>query len=326
MATDQPVLAIVEDVWGEPFEELAAQIAVLRCPDAWQQPERLHEVVSSAPAVAIRNRTHVDAGLLAAAPQLRVVLRAGVGLDNIDVPTADAHGVVVIAPRAANALSVAEHTLALALALARDVVGHDAAVRGGRWDRYPGRELSGGVWGLLGAGATGRAVARLVRGLGMRVVAYDPYLDADRAREAGIETGELTDVIEEADVLSVHLPANDATRGIVGSDLLARMRPGALLVNVGRGEVVDEEALAVALHSGHLGGAALDVRAQEPPGPGPLDDAPRLVLTPHVAGITHQSQHRIAQVLVDNLRTLLRGEPAPDAVGAVRQVAEWNGT
>jgi len=203
------------------------------------------------------------------------------------------------------------------------VVAHDAAVRSGLWQRTPGQELSGRVWGLLGAGGTGRAVAGIVRALGMRVLAYDPFADAMTARAEGIELAALDDVVEAADVLSVHLPGGAATQGLVDADLLARTRPGCLLVNVGRGDVVDEAALAGSLHNGHLGGAALDVRAQEPPQAGPLDDAPRLILTPHVAGITAQSQHRIAQRLVDNLRELLRGERAPDAVGPVDRVPQW---
>jgi len=321
-----PVLTVVEDVWGVPFDELAAEVGVLREPDAWKDRDRLRELASSAPAITVRNRTQVDTELLTGAPGLRVVLRAGVGLENIDVKCADVNGVVVVSPRDANALSVAEHTVALALALARDVVAHDAAVRSGLWQRSPGQELSGRVWGLLGAGGTGRAVARIVHGLGMRVLAYDPYADTSAARAEGIELGALDDVVGAADVLSVHLPGGAATQGLVGADLLARTRPGCLLVNVGRGDVVDEAALAESLHSGHLGGAALDVRAQEPPQPGPLDDAPRLILTPHVAGITEQSQYRIAQRLVDNLRGLLRGERAPDAVGAVDRVPEWVAT
>src|SRR5690625_611951 len=208
-----PVLTVVEDVWGAPFDELAAEVEVLREPDAWKDRDRLRELASSAPAITVRNRTQVDAELLTGAPGLRVVLRAGVGLENIDVRCADASGVVIVSPRDANALSVAEHTVALALALARDVVAHDAAVRSGLWQRSPGQELSGRVWGLLGAGGTGRAVARIVRGLGMRVLAYDPYADTSAARAEGIELGALDDVVGTADVLSVHLPGGAATQG-----------------------------------------------------------------------------------------------------------------
>ncbi|MEQ4206759.1 NAD(P)-dependent oxidoreductase [Actinopolymorpha sp. B9G3] len=316
-------LAVVEDVWGEPFDAFAAEHPVLRRPDAWSDRDALRFASRAARALAIRNRTRVDAALMDSAPHLRVLLRAGVGLDNIDLDAADARGVVVVSPRSANAQSVAEHTLALALCLARDLVRHDTSIRDGRWERTPGSEIGGGVWGLLGAGATARAVARLARGLDMHIRAYDPFIDSATAERAGIELCDLAEVAATADVLSIHLPADDGTRGIVGEDLLARLRPTCLLVNVGRGETVDEEALASALHRRQLAGAALDVRATEPPGPGPLDDAPNLVLSPHVAGITRQSQNRIAHALIANLRALLRGEGAPDAVGAVRRVTDW---
>jgi D-3-phosphoglycerate dehydrogenase / 2-oxoglutarate reductase len=316
-------LAVVEDVWGEPFDTFATEFPVLRRPDAWTDRAALRNAAMATRALAIRNRTQVDATLLDGAPHLRVLLRAGVGLDNIDLAAADARDIVVVSPRTANAQSVAEHTLALALCLARDLVRHDASVRDGRWERTPGRELSRGVWGLLGAGTTGRAVARLARALDMRVRAYDPFLDRAIAAQAGIELCSLADVATTADVLSVHLPGDDGTRGIVGAELLDQLSPTCLLVNVGRGDAVDESALADALCRGKLAGAALDVRTTEPPKPGPLDTAPNLVLSPHVAGITRQSQDRIAHALIANLRVLLRGEPAPDAVGAVRHVADW---
>jgi D-3-phosphoglycerate dehydrogenase/(S)-sulfolactate dehydrogenase len=298
-------VVVLEDVWGEPFERLAHKWTV----------DRTGAQLAGARALVVRNRTRVDAELLDSAPSLEVVGRAGVGLDNIDVAAADARGVVVVAPLGANAISVAEHTVALALALTRDLRGHDRAVRAGRWTRTPGRELAGRTWGLLGLGATGRAVARLAGAFGMRVLAYDPYVDA----VTGAELADLDSVLSAADVLSVHLPATPQTRGLLGADALSRMRHGAILVNVGRGEVVDEHALAAALHSRRLAGAGLDVRATEPPSPGPLDDAPNLIFTPHVAGITVESQHRIASVLVDDIVAVLDGGEAAHAVGEHRR-------
>jgi phosphoglycerate dehydrogenase-like enzyme len=313
-------VAVVEDVWGAPFEALAGRRSVLRDPGVWSAPDRLRAVAGEAGALVVRNRTQVTRDLLRSAPGLRVVARAGVGLDNIDLDAAAELGITVVAALGANAASVAEHTLGLALAVSRRVLELDREVRAGTWRRVPGRELSGGTWGLLSAGATARATARLARGLGMRVVAYDPYIADDHPgiRELGIELLTLERTVAESDVLSVHLPATAATTRLVGADLLARCKPGAVLVSVGRGEVVDEQALAEALESGHLAGAALDVRAAEPPAAGPLESMPNVVLTPHVAGITVQSQARIAQILCDDIEAVLDDRTPAHAVTPVQ--------
>lgn len=311
-----PDVVVLEGVWGLAFDELAARREVLRAPtDDYVGREAL----SGCRALVVRNRTHVGTGLVDSAPSLQIVARAGVGLDNLDLPALDAAGVVAVAALGANAASVAEHALAGALALAKGLLDGDAATRGGSWDRAPRRELAGGVWGLLSAGATARATAALAVGLGMSVVAYDPYLDADdpRLRSAGIELLALEQVLQRADVLSVHLPATAETTGLVGASALAAMKPTAYLVNVGRGEVVDEEALADALESGRLGGAALDVRVHEPPGPSRLDTAPRTLFSPHVAGITAAAQERIAGVLVREVDAVLDGNAASAVVGSL---------
>jgi D-3-phosphoglycerate dehydrogenase/(S)-sulfolactate dehydrogenase len=318
MTTAGAEIVIAEDVWGEPFEALARDRPTLRQPRAWTDRQQLSELVAGARALVIRNRTLVDAGLLAAAPRLEIIGRAGAGTDNIDLAAADAGQVVVVAAAGANAVSVAEHAIALALALVRELPEHDAAVRAGRWERRPGRELAGRTWGVLGAGATGQAVARLAAALRMTVRGYDPYVDPGAAAAAGIELASLDVMLETADVLSVHLPVTPRTRGLLGASELARLRPGAVLVNVGRGEVVDEAALAAALHSGQVGAAGLDVRATEPPPPGPLDTAPHVIFTPHVAGITLESQHRIAAILARDIAAVLDGGRAVYAVGAHR--------
>jgi D-3-phosphoglycerate dehydrogenase / 2-oxoglutarate reductase len=314
-------VAVTEDVWGPALDGLAGHRAVIRCPDAWQDRDRLLDLAARVRALVVRNRTMVDEALLARCPRLRIVARAGVGLDNIDVTAADRAGVVVTAPLGANAVSVAEHTIGLALALARGTVPLDAGCRAGKWARTPGRELRGGTWGLLGAGATARACGRLATALGMRVVAYDPYADpADAAlADAGIRLGPLTDVVAAADVLSCHLPATAETRQLADRALIAQLRPGALVINVGRGDAIDEDALADALESGALGGAALDVRAQEPPARGRIEKLGNVILTPHIAGITIQSQQRILRVLADDIEAVLAGGPAASSVGACRE-------
>lgn len=319
-------VAVTEDVWGAPFEALAGRWSVIRRPGAWQDRDELVAVASRARALVVRNRTTVDEELLARCPRLCIVARAGVGLDNIDVEAADRAGVVVTAPLGANAVSVAEHTLGLALALSRQTVVLDAECRAGDWARKPGRELNGGQWGLLGAGATARACGRLATALGLRVVAYDPYIDPAHPglAGAGIELAPLDDVAGGSDVLSCHLPATPQTRHLVGRDLLGRMPAGALLVSVGRGEVIDEAALADALESRALGGAALDVREQEPPARGRLESLRNVILTPHVAGITAQSQRRITQVLAADIETVLSGGRAASSVGRCAQARQDN--
>jgi len=311
------VVVLTEDIAGEPLDELARELPLRREPDAWRDGARLRAALAGAGAVVVRNRTPVDRALLEACPELRIVARVGVGLDNIDVDAADDLGVVVSAPLGANAVSVAEHALGLALALARRVVPLDRDCRAGGWSRTPGRELAGRTWGLLGAGATGRACARLARGLGMTVIGHDPHLSAAHPElaELGIRLVGLDEVAAGSDVLSCHLPSTESTRGLIDAAFLARMRPDALLISVGRGDVVDEEALADALEGGRLGGAGLDVRAAEPPSPGRLERLDSVVLTPHVAGITAESQRRILEVLAGDIRAVCGGGEARHAVG-----------
>ncbi|MEU5849444.1 NAD(P)-dependent oxidoreductase [Saccharopolyspora shandongensis] len=313
-------IAVVEDVWGEALSGLARTHEVRRPPDAWIDPDMLRDAVSEAAAVVVRNRAQVTEELLAAAPDLKIVARAGVGLDNIDIAAADRAGVVVSAALGANAVSVAEHTLLLALGVLREVVAHNRAVRAGAWDRRAGVELSGKTWGLLGLGATGLAVAKLLRGFGMRIIGHDPYLDPKDPRLGPVEAVGLDEVLAGADVLSVHLPATTETRNLVDAGLLGRMKPDAVLVNVGRGEVVDEAGLAAALRSGHLAGAGLDVRPTEPPGPSPLDGVESVIYTPHIAGITGESQERIVSRLVDDIRAVLSGTEARSSVGKLASV------
>ncbi|MGI9157417.1 MAG: NAD(P)-dependent oxidoreductase [Marmoricola sp.] len=303
-----------ESVWGDPIARLPFDVDRVATADGADAPEP-----EQVRAVVVRNRTAVDPAFLDAFPRLLVVGRVGVGLDNIDVAAADQRGIVVVSPRGANAVSVAEHALGLALAVARRIVHLDADVRRGGWDRSPGIELTGGTWGVLGAGATGVACARLARALGMRVVAYDPYADPAVLQHEGIEPVSLADCAERSSVLSCHLPTTAETKGLLAWDFFATARPGLIFVNVGRGEVVDESALAQALITGRLAGAGLDVRAVEPAEAGPLDRLENVVLTPHVAGITVQSQHRILLAIAADIERVLSGGAATHHVGEVSQ-------
>jgi len=309
------MILISEDVWGTPFQKLEGSFPITRNDDLWSNPEELKASLKDVTALVVRNRTKVTADVIAAAPKLKVIARAGVGLDNIDIKAADAAGVVVVAGLGANAISVGELTLGLALALLRNVPGHDVATRDGGWVRTPGRELSGLTWGLLGCGATGLATAKLLQGFGCSVVGYDPYAK----NLANIELTTFDDVLKRSDVVSIHMPSTEETNGSINAASLALMKPDAIIVNVGRGEVINEADLIAALKAKTIAGAALDVRAQEPPVKGEMEEIPNLILTPHVAGITKESQLRINQILTSNIELVLNSKPATHAVGALKE-------
>jgi len=309
------MILISEDVWGAPFQKLEGSFPITRNDDLWSNPENLKASLKDVTALVVRNRTKVTADVIAAAPKLKVIARAGVGLDNIDIKAADAAGVVVVAGLGANAVSVGELTLGLALALLRNVPGHDVATRDGGWVRTPGRELSGLTWGLLGCGATGLATAKLLQGFGCSVIGYDPYAK----NLSNIELTTFDDVLKRSDVVSIHMPSTAETNGSINATSLALMKPDAIIVNVGRGEVINEADLMAALKAKTIAGAALDVRTQEPPVKGEMEEIPNLILTPHVAGITKESQLRINQILTSNIELILNSKPATHAVGALKE-------
>jgi len=309
------MILISEDVWGTPFQRLEGSFPIVRNDDLWNDPEALKKEIASATALVVRNRTKVTAEIIAAAPKLKVIARAGVGLDNIDIKAADAAGVVVVAGLGANAVSVGELTLGLALALLRNIPTHDEATRAGGWVRTPGRELSGLTWGLLGCGATGLATAQLLKGFGCTILGFDPYAK----NVSGVELTTFEDVLKRSDVVSIHMPSTPETNGVINAQTLALMKPEAIIVNVGRGEVINEVDLMTALKAKKIAGAALDVRAQEPPVVGDMENISNLILTPHVAGITSQSQLRINEILSSNIALVLQSKPATHAVGALKE-------
>jgi len=309
------MILISEDVWGTPFQTLEGSFPITRNDDLWNSPEELKAALKDVKALVVRNRTKVTADVIASAPNLKVIARAGVGLDNIDLKAADAAGVVVVAGLGANAVSVGELTLGLALSLLRNVPGHDVATRDGGWVRTPGRELSGLTWGLLGCGATGVATAKLIQGFNCSVLGYDPYAK----NVQGVELTTFEDVLKRSDVVSIHMPSTPETNGSLNAATLALMKKDAIIVNVGRGEVINEADLIAALKAKTIAGAALDVRAQEPPTTGEMETIPNLILTPHVAGITKESQLRINQILTANIELVLNSKPATHAVGALKE-------
>jgi D-3-phosphoglycerate dehydrogenase / 2-oxoglutarate reductase len=260
-------------------------------------------------ALVVRSETKVTADVFDAATRLRVVGRAGVGVDNIDLDAATRHGVLVLNAPTGNTLAAAEHAIAMMCALARNVAAADASMHAGRWERgrFMGFELREKTLGLLGLGKIGFEVARIAgQGLQMRVIAHDPLVTPERAEQAGVELVDLDTLVRQSDVLSVHVPLTDQTRGVLNAQRLHEMKKGARVLNVARGGIIDEAALAEALHEGHIAGAAIDVFTKEPPPPdNPLLGAPNLVLTPHLGASTVEAQLSVAkeaaQLLIDYL-------------------------
>jgi D-3-phosphoglycerate dehydrogenase len=261
-------------------------------------------------ALVVRSRTRVTAEVLAAGPRLKVVGRAGVGVDNIDVAAAVARGVVVVNSPLAASVSVAEHTIGLMLALARHIAAADASLKQGRWEKsaFMGSELAGKTLGLLGLGRIGAMVAARAVAFGMSVTAFDPYLDEMAVRERQAEPASLDEVLERSDYVSLHLPFTAETRGLIGAAQLERMKPGARLVCAARGGVVDEAALRAALDSGRLAGAALDVFESEPPRPGSIAEHPRVVATPHIGAQTAEGQARAGVAIAEEVVAVLQGK------------------
>jgi len=263
--------------------------------------------LAQADALIVRNRSRVDEDLLQAAPGLRVVGRLGVGLDNIDVPACARRGIEVIPATGANARAVAEYVIGTAMVLLRGYCAGSAATGAGGWPRAAlsqGREIAGKCLGLVGFGGIGRLTAGLAQALGMQVIAHDPLLAPDDAAwsQAGVRPARLDEVLAQADVVSLHVPLTEQTRGLIGREALSRMRPNAVLINTSRGGIVDEAALSEALKAGRLAGAAIDVFVQEPlPGGGPLADAPNILLTPHIAGVTTESNVRVSSLIAERV-------------------------
>lgn len=272
--------------------------------------DELVEKVAGFDVLVVRSRTKVTRRVLEAAKRLKAVIRAGVGVDNIDVEAAAERGITVVNTPREPAQSVAELTIAFALCLARRIPYLDRSMKGGLWLKGEmGLELRGRVMGLVGLGAIGSAVARLAKAFGMKVLAYDPYVPEERARELGVELVSLDDLLKSSDFLSIHAPLTPETKGLIGREELSKMKDGSFLINTSRGGIVDEEALLEALRSGKLAGAALDVYLNEPPPPDhPLLKLDNVICTPHVGGSTVDAQLRIALAMADDLLRIARGE------------------
>ncbi len=278
--------------------------------------EQLLATIAGAHALIIRSATQVTAAVLAEGADLVVVGRAGIGLDNVDVAAATARGVMVVNAPQSNVVSAAEHTMALLLAQARNIPQAHAALKEGRWERsrWEGVEVADKTLGIVGLGRVGKLVAQRALAFGMRLVAYDPFVSAERARQMSVELMSLDRVVEEADFLTVHLPKTPETIGLINKDLLSRAKPSLRIINTARGGIIDEEALALAVREGIIAGAALDVFAKEPTTVSPLFELDSVVVTPHLGASTTEAQDKAGDTIAEMVQLALAGEFVPFAV------------
>jgi D-3-phosphoglycerate dehydrogenase len=271
-------------------------------------PEELAAVIGKYDGLAVRSSTKVGAAAMdAALPRLKVIGRAGIGVDTIDVPAASARGIVVMNTPFGNSITTAEHAIAMLFALAREIPQADQSTQSGKWEknRFMGVELAGKTLGLIGCGNIGSIVADRAHGLKMKVVAYDPFLSPDRAVELGVEKAELDELLARADFITLHTPLTDQTRGILSREALAKTKPGVRIVNCARGGLIDEAALKDALESGHVAGAALDVFQQEPANENPLFGTRGLICTPHLGASTSEAQVNVAIQIAEQMSDYL---------------------
>jgi D-3-phosphoglycerate dehydrogenase len=281
-------------------------------------PDDLRAIIGDFDALVVRSETRVTADIIAAGTRLQVIGRAGVGVDNIDIPAATQRGIIVVNAPTGNTISAAEHTIGLMLALARHIPQAYASLCSHEWKRsqFVGVELRGKTLGIIGLGQVGSEVARRARGLEMRLLGHDPFVPEERARSLGVELVELHRLLGDADFITVHTTLTPGTRGLIGPDEIALMKPSVRLINTARGGIIEEEALVEAVHSGRIAGAAVDVFSKEPAPDTPLAGEPHIVVTPHLGASTAEAQERVAVDVAEQIAAVLRGEHAPYAVNA----------
>lgn len=321
-ATRRPVVLLAEELSPATVAVLGDEVEVHRCDGA--DRTALLAALAEADAVLVRSATRMDAEAIAAAPRLRVIARAGVGLDNVDVAAATAAGVLVVNAPTSNIVSAAELAIGLLLSVARHIPQADAALKGGSWQRgrFTGVELCGKVLGVVGVGRIGSLVARRMAAFDMEVLAYDPHVTPERAAELGVRLVSLDELLAAADFITVHLPRTPETLGLLGAEALAKAKPGVRIVNAARGGIVDEAALAEALRSGRVAGAGLDVFATEPCTDSPLFGLAGVVVTPHLGAGTVEAQEKAGVAVAEAVRRALAGREVPEAVnGPVRVLA-----
>ena len=296
------------------LDQFGSGFDILYEPTLVDQPDQIQRQLENADAIIVRNRTQVDQALLDAAPNLKAVGRLGVGLDNIDLAACEHRKIEVLPATGANANSVAEYVITTAMLLTRGAYSANTEMIAGNWPRGAlgkGGEIAGRTLGLVGFGGIAQLVAQKSMALGMKVVAFDPFLPEDHDAWKNVESLELDDLIRHADIVSLHIPLTEQTQNLIDANSISKFKDQAILINTARGGIVDESALVSALKDGKLGGAAIDVFEQEP-----LDqtnaerfaDCPNLVLTPHIAGVAHEGNIRVSQVTVENVKRALLGE------------------
>ncbi|ORB49399.1 phosphoglycerate dehydrogenase [Mycobacteroides saopaulense] len=326
--SERPVVLIADKLAQSTVEALGDGVEV-RWVDGPDRPALL-AAVPDADALLVRSATTVDAEVLAAGTKLKIVARAGVGLDNVDVKAATARGVLVVNAPTSNIHSAAEHAVTLLLSTARQIPAADASLKAHTWKRssFNGTEIFGKTVGVVGLGRIGQLFAQRLAAFGTHIVAYDPYVSAARAAQLGIELLTLDELLGRADFISVHLPKTPETAGLIGKEALAKTKPGVIIVNAARGGLIDEAALADAIRSGHVRGAGLDVFATEPCTDSPLFELDQVVVTPHLGASTSEAQDRAGTDVAASVQLALAGEFVPDAVnvggGVVsEEVAPW---
>ncbi len=314
VTSSPPVVLIAEELAPSVLSVLGDEVEIRHVDGA--DRAALLPALADAAAVMIRSATRIDAEALAAAPNLQVVARAGVGLDNVDVAAATGRGVMVVNAPTSNIVSAAEHAVALLLAAARHVPSADASLREGRWDRsrFTGVEVAGKTVGVVGLGRIGVLVAQRLAAFDVSLIAYDPYIQPGRAAQLGVRLVPLEELLRESDFITVHLPRTPETLGLIGAAELATTRRGVIVVNAARGGLVDEAALADALRSGQVGAAGIDVYVTEPCTDSPLFGLPNAVVTPHLGAATAEAQDKAGTAVAHSVRLALQGEFVPDAV------------
>ncbi|MGH3706185.1 MAG: phosphoglycerate dehydrogenase, partial [Agromyces sp.] len=318
----KPVVLIAEELSPATVEALGPDFDI-RSVDGTDRPALL-AALADADAILVRSATKVDAEAIAAAPKLKVVARAGVGLDNVDIKAATAAGVMVVNAPTSNIISAAELTVGHILSLARHIPAAHSALAQGEWKRstYTGVELYEKTIGIIGLGRIGALIAARLQAFGTNVIAYDPYITAARAQQLGVQTVSLDELLEQSDFITIHMPKTPETTGMIGTEQFARMKQTAYIVNVARGGLIDEDALHDALVARTIAGAAVDVFVSEPPRDSPLLGLPNAVVTPHLGASTDEAQEKAGVSVAKSVRLALAGELVPDAVNVAGGVID----
>jgi D-3-phosphoglycerate dehydrogenase len=313
----KPVVLIAEELSPATVGVLGSDFDIRHC-DGANRDELLAALKSGVDAVLIRSATKMDAEAISAATGLRVIARAGVGLDNVDIPAATAAKVLVINAPTSNIVSAAELAIALMMASARNISPAHASLRAGKWARskFSGTEMFEKTLGIVGFGKIGQLVAHRMKAFGMNIIAYDPYLNAEKVSTLGVKLVELDELLKNSDFITIHLPKTKETVNLIGEEALSKVKPTVHIVNAARGGVLDEAALYKAITEGRVAGAGIDVYATEPCTDSPLFSLDQVVATPHLGASTEEAQERAGIDVAHSVRKALAGEPVPDAVNA----------